>query len=63
MLVKAACVWSSIQAQKLLPGCPPPLHQCEECLGNGLFEWECQACDPDMPILTMIHEDALLAEH
>jgi hypothetical protein len=54
LFVKAAVVWSSIHDQKLLPGCSFP-HDCEQCLAQGLFECQCEAYDPDMPIPDEIH--------
>jgi len=49
MFIKAAVVWSSTRGQRLLPGCPLP-HDCEECLEAGLFECDCDAYDPELPI-------------
>jgi hypothetical protein len=54
LFVKAAVVWSSIQDQKLLPACALP-HDCDRCLEQGLFECECDAYDPWMPIPEEIH--------
>eukprot|EP00978_Attheya_sp_CCMP212_P000697 scaffold1397_cov41-Attheya_sp.AAC.1 len=49
LYVKAAVVWSSLQGQKLLPGCPRP-HNCEECLEQDLFSCQCDvAFDPGTP--------------
>jgi len=49
LFVKAAVVWSALQDQRLLPGCPGP-HDCEECLERGLLECDCDAYDPFVPI-------------
>jgi hypothetical protein len=49
LYVKATVVWSSLQGQKLLPGCPLP-HNCEECLEQDLFSCQCDvAYDPGTP--------------
>lgn len=54
LFVKAAVVWSSIQEQLLLPGCPLP-HNCEDCLDDSLFQCVCEAYDPDEPIPNEIY--------
>lgn len=49
LFTRAAVVWSSVQNQKLLPGCSMP-HDCDECLAAGQFVCCCDAYDPSEPI-------------
>lgn len=49
LFVKAVSVVSSMQNQKLLPGCET-IHDCEVCLDARLMECQCDYDDPDVPI-------------
>jgi len=45
LFLKAVAVESSMQGEKLLPGCPP-LHDCDVCLEKELYECHCGFDDP-----------------
>lgn len=49
LFIKAVSVVTSMQGQKLLPGCNP-MHDCEVCLDLRLMECTCNYDDPDSPI-------------
>ena len=49
LFVKAMSVVTSMQGQKILPGCTP-IHDCEVCLDMQLMECQCSYDEPDVPI-------------
>ena len=49
LFIKAVAVVTSMQNQKLLPGCNP-IHDCEVCLDQRLLECQCDYDDPDVPV-------------
>uniref|UniRef100_A0A7S2V9I9 Uncharacterized protein n=1 Tax=Entomoneis paludosa TaxID=265537 RepID=A0A7S2V9I9_9STRA len=58
LFLKAVAVESSMQGEKILPGCRP-LHDCEICLEKELIECHCDYYDPE----DIVPKEIIIVQH